>query len=881
MGHPFSQDKAADSLLAGTVVGKRFVIERAAGTGGTATVYRAKDTVTGQVVALKLLHAVVPKSPTATRLLIESQLLSELRHPRIVSYIAHGTTADGQPYLAMEWLSGESLGERLQRAPLSLHETLTLLDGVTDALAAAHARGIIHRDIKPSNLFLRDGQVEQVTLLDFGVARQKERGLALTRTGALIGTPGYMAPEQAKGERDITPSADIFSLGCVIYECLTGSPPFVAMHFAALLARILYDEVPSVHSLRPEVPGPLSRLIDHMLYKQPSRRPADAVVLQSALHGLSLSIERSAGIPVTQATPGRFRSSERQLVCVVIASQRPPRILTRETLDWTPPSVGYVASLQELASLLYQAGAVVETLAEDTLIASFPIEASAVEQLTRIVGCAQQALDLWPQGVVIVAVTQTDQEIPALVGKDLTQVSALLDDFSVHQSASELDPQNMAGIYLDESVGSLVDSIFETEPVLPHFVRLHGERHSEPHYRQKSLSSARLLGRAGELGVLSATLRRCEQESEARALIVLGRSGMGKTRLLSAFLSEASFRYPNLTMLHGTATPIPSTQLAPLLRSALRRMCGITVRETGSSAKRKLLDRLKQTLSAQDVQRCLEPLSLLCEVPLSDRAAELSGEYRKLSSEQALCDAWLRFLSAACEQGPVLIALDDLQWADASSLWFFEQALTRLSDRPLLVIGLARSSLSQHIAALFPSLHVDEVRIDALPRLASEQLVRELAQGQLPESRYEEILRLGQGHPLHLQELTASALLGREEGPSPSLTVRIQVEALGLPKEARRLLRAASIFGPVFWDEGVRAILGESVSMESIAQWLRLLVEKEWLIAHRESRFPGTQEFGFRQLIVHACFVAMCHPTERSIAQELAASFLSRSTAQP
>src|SRR5262249_22302547 len=147
------------------------------------------------------------------RFVREATLLADLAHGSIVSYVAHGVTADGVPYLAMEWLEGENVAERLARGRLSLSESLNLLRAAARALVPAHERGVVHRDLKPSNLFLRRGQVDDVVLLDLGIARLAAGGEPLTRAGTILGTPTYMAPEQAQGLVDIRPAADVFSLG--------------------------------------------------------------------------------------------------------------------------------------------------------------------------------------------------------------------------------------------------------------------------------------------------------------------------------------------------------------------------------------------------------------------------------------------------------------------------------------------------------------------------------------------------------------------------------------------------------------------------------------------------------------------------------------------
>jgi len=211
-------------LARGSLFANRFEIEHAAGSGGMGTVYRAVDRHSGDTVALKLLKSDrgAAGSDGTDRFGQEAQILSELRHSGIVSHVAHGQTPEGLRFLAMEWLDGQDLSERLARGPLSVRESLRVLEQVADALAIAHRRGIIHRDLKPSNLFLVGRDVNRVKILDFGIARRIAGSQTMTRTGMVVGTPEYMAPEQARGNRDLTPATDLFSLGCVLYECLAG-----------------------------------------------------------------------------------------------------------------------------------------------------------------------------------------------------------------------------------------------------------------------------------------------------------------------------------------------------------------------------------------------------------------------------------------------------------------------------------------------------------------------------------------------------------------------------------------------------------------------------------------------------------------------------------
>ena len=235
--------------------------------------YRALDVTTDREVALKIL---LRDRTDFSRFEREAEILATLSHPSIVAYVAHGLSDDGAPYLAMEWLEGLDLARRLARTeqPLTLHESLTLAARAAQGLAAVHALGIIHRDLKPGNLYLVGGRAESVRVIDFGVARALAS--RLTTTGAVLGTPAYMSPEQARGIHDVSPRADVFALGCVLYECLTGVPPFAGANENATLARLLTGHAPRVGERRPDTPPMVDALLARMLAHDPADRFAEA-----------------------------------------------------------------------------------------------------------------------------------------------------------------------------------------------------------------------------------------------------------------------------------------------------------------------------------------------------------------------------------------------------------------------------------------------------------------------------------------------------------------------------------------------------------------------------------------------------------------------------
>jgi tetratricopeptide (TPR) repeat protein len=275
----------------GDVIAGRFEIEHFAGAGVTSVVYRAVDRTSGARVALKALWPM--EGEHEGRFALEAALLAELRHPAIVRYVAHGLTTDGRPYLVMEWLEGESLFKRLARGPLSAAETIRLGRRVAEALGAAHARGIVHRDIKPSNLILCDGRIEEVKLLDFGIARLQS-GLGITQPGTMIGTPGYMSPEQARGQNDVDARADVFALGCLIFRCIAGRPVFGSGDVMATIFKMVCEDAPRLAEVVPETPPLLDALVAQMLLRAPDGRPRDGTEVAAALTSIELATAEEA-----------------------------------------------------------------------------------------------------------------------------------------------------------------------------------------------------------------------------------------------------------------------------------------------------------------------------------------------------------------------------------------------------------------------------------------------------------------------------------------------------------------------------------------------------------------------------------------------------------
>jgi eukaryotic-like serine/threonine-protein kinase len=857
-------------MRAGDVVADRFTIEAFASIGGMGTIYRARDRH-GGAVAIKILHGTDPHD--RARFEREARVLAELEHPGIVRYVAQGLTGGGAPYLAMEWLEGEDVCERLSLSRLSVPETLELGQRVAEALAFAHARGVVHRDIKPSNLFLPGGDIRRVKLLDFGIARMEQGALLLTRAGRVLGTPAYMAPEQARGDRDLDARADVFALGCVLFECLTGRQPFEGAQPLAVLAKILFEEAPRVSELLSEVPEAVNDIIARMLAKDVASRPRDAERLADEL--AALPRERRATSALAAAAPV-VDPSEQALASVILAGARgPTRVI--DAAGTEAPSVDGAG----LRDAIEGFGARSERLADGSVIAVLTGVGHATELAARAARCALALRAALPAATVTLASGLGGALAPRPVGQAIDRAVALLDEAppgdALHRVPARSDGHRGAVIFVDRVTAGMLDARFDVLDIANTPV-LRGEREALDGMVRPLLGRLTpCVGRSFELATLLSSFAECVTESIARAVVVTGPAGTGKSRLRYELLRDIHLRGEPVETWIARGDPLHAGAPLGMVTQILRRVAGIRAGEPIEASQQRLASRVGRHARAASAKIP----AFLGEIIGAPFSPEHSVELRAARGDAQLMgdqirEAWEALVAAECAAGPLVIVLEDLHWGDLPSVQLIDAALRRLRDGRLFVLAFGRPELHELFPRLWAARGLQEIALGELPRRAGEQLVRSVLGDDLAEERVDRILTCAKGNALHIEELIRAAAERRSDEPMPTVDALAKVRIASLSSEARRALRAASVFGHTFWDAGIAALLGQGMRGHDPALTIHELTQREVVVPRREGRFPGAAEFTFHHAhLREAAYAALSEP-DRCLGHKLAAAWLEK-----
>jgi hypothetical protein len=644
------------------VLSDRFELGDVVGSGASSVVVRGLDRATGAPVAIKRVR--ITSSLDRERFAREVAALRRLVHPGIARWIADGELGTDLA-LVTEWVEGETLARRLARAPLGEAEAGALVTQLSEALEHAHAAGIVHRDVKPSNVVLGpSGPV----VVDFGIALVADDP-RLTVTGAVVGTPAFMAPEQIRGASTVDPRADVYALGALWFTALTGRAPFVADTNLALLAMVLLDDPPAVRTFAPATSEHTEHAIARMLAKERERRPPSMRAVRALL-------APDAGEAVT--------ARERRWTTLLLAS----------------------ISDDEDAARARAHGATTVARFGDALVAAFA-EAPA-ESALGACACA-------------LALGQRRPDASIAIATERAEAGAALRPAAI--AARILGP---AGVFVDAATAALVASTYDAP-------EREGTRRLAP--KARAVESP-CVGRDRERRTLAMLFDECVEERVVRVAIVSGAPGVGKSHLLRAVADE-------------------------LRAHTLRAVAAPSTRSVGFA------------LAAQLV-------ALQLDAVVAEPRARADAVRARVAEELVAL-------------APVIVVLDDLQWADPPSAAAIEAVLTELEHAAVLVLVATRDE-SDHALAGFRKRGALDLRLGPLPAGASLALSTALV-GDVEAAAA--IAARAAGHPLSIAELARAHRAGARELPV-TVTGALEARIARAPPSARQVLRAAAIVGTAF-----------------------------------------------------------------------------------
>ena len=818
-------------------------LEAPVAAGGMGEIWRGHHQQTGVAVAVKRLKYRGGEALPGTfraRLVREAQALQRLRHDNIVSYMGSGFDDEGQPYLVMEWLDGESLRDRQLRSPLDMELLLDVTRQILTGLTCCHQQGIVHRDIKPENLILvpHDHGV-RVKLLDLGLAFLDDGNTRLTAAGDLLGTLHYLSPEQARGAAGVDHRADLYSVGVLLYELVTGQLPFTGDHAATILLKIITETPARPSHLRPEVPRWLEAVILRAMQRAPSERFDQASDMLAALDRDAPGelpgaqrleeVDALAETGVLQVSPASLEVRQVCLLCV------------------KPADVG--DDIEPVArQIVESAGGTSHRLLGGEAVGLFGLDRTLGDEALRATRAGMQLRDALGSRARLLAST-----VHFRVGEGQQLSSEELD-----QTLERLAAVPPGELVLDLPTRHMVSHHVETRRMdgQDTVVSLAAEA---PGQRRVLGMETPTVGRETELAAVRAAAARAEDNEEPEAVLVLGQAGMGKSRLLQEVVPELRERCS--LFLEAQGDRARSRSPFGLLADLVARAAGIHQGQDRASMGAAIHTLVGPYLAAEERQEHVSILEEVVGVPFDDTLVDQAALSDPKVMRERIAGAFERVLKRAGEEGLVCLCLEDLHWADQESLRLCELLLERLEDTSLLVLASARPSLLEQHPRLFEEVEGTQVELNPLGKRPLRRLLRAMLGKQTTREVEAIITRWSDGNPFFAEELlswmVARGVLVREgkgwrlEGDPDTLELPAGVEGAiqarldQLPGELKNLLKVASVFGEVFWQSGCEALgYGEA------AHQLRELEAAELVVRQKKSRITGTREWRFRNALL-------------------------------
>ena len=902
--------------MIGTKLGPYEITEEI-GKGGMATVYRAYQPSMDRHVAVKVIRAsMLGDSVGRDRFTREAKLIAKLEHPHLLPVYDFDGAHD-PPYIVMRFLEGGTLKQVMDAEPLPYEEMLYMLRQVANALDYAHRQEVVHRDLKPSNIMIDlEGNA---FVADFGIARVTDAAKDLTGTGNAIGTPGYMAPEQAKGKDGVDSRADVYSMGVIAYELLAGRGPYDRESAVEELMAHLQEPVPNITEFKEDLGTEVNEVVQKSLAKDRDQRYSTN---GEFIDALSTALRKQAA-----GSPSQLRSLTQTFAAEQIAAMEAggaPEAATPS--DVQRQMTALYMDVSDFAELLYESEETDAVQREiDRMWHAFEGIAQehggALESRTGEAGLLiwgrEETHESDPEQAIraalhmketIVAQSEkrwgeSDEEPPfkaAITTGPVLLTKEKSGDTTASGAtitlASRLKESAPPGeVMISHDTYSQVRGVFTVGHLPP--VRMRGR--SEPldvyqvtqakprAFRQATRGiegvETKMIGREPELKILQDALTLTMEDGETQVVTVVGDAGVGKSRLLYEFFSWVELMDETVWFFEARATQPSMLQPYSLTRDLFSFRFEIldndplpTVHEKFQSGIAGFVDGRAEEIAPMIGQLVGFDFS-------DDPVVQPKLEDPENFHREALGYLGEFFLTAT-ETNPVLIQVEDIHWADERSLDLLNSLARENTEIPLFIIYMARPGLYDRRPSWGEGQEFHaRLGLNPLSRLDSRRLVREMLKrvDKVPNDLRDLIIDRAEGNPFYMEELIKTLIddgviikgdeewtvemerLNPDRVPGTLVGV-LQSRIDSFPAGQRSLMQRASVVGRIFWESAV-AFLSEKegTTAGAVKSMLNDLRKREMVFKREESAFEGTAEYGFRHAILRDVVYDTIVPRQR------------------
>lgn len=860
------------------MVGKKlraYEITEEIGSGGMATVFRAYQPSMDRHVAIKVIRSsILHDRALRERFQREARLIARLEHPHLLPVYDFDGEHD-PPYIVMRYLDGGTLKQVKQQGTVPRDEFLYILRQLAGALDYAHRQNIVHRDLKPSNVMIdKEGNA---FLTDFGIARAAGGDKDLTGTGLMIGTPGYMAPEQARGDAQADKSADIYSLGVMAFEVLTGAPPYDHESSFEIILAHMNSPVPKASERAPDLPKAVDAVLAQALAKDPQKRFASATEFvdaltralrikpseaRAALQSMTqtISVDQLAAFRAQQGeseTPSSATPSDqqRQMTAVSVDVKELAEILYESGADTERAKTTLDALWASFVDLAKTSGGVLQSRVEAAGIFLWGRERSREDDAENAIraALAMQDRTLAEARKVLGASWEPTEESPLPFSAGITTGPVLLerDTQSGAYNASGA-PITLAGRLKDSASGGVivahdtfslvrgVFSVYQREPL-----RVRGRKEPIETYlvtavrprafRLRAMGiegvETRMIGREIELRLLQEALTLTLEDGETQVVTVVGEAGVGKSRLLFEFSNWTDVMEQTVWFFQARATQPSMLQPYSLTRDLFSFRFQILDSDPLSVVHEKFVKGVVEFMGEGSERKAYLIGQLVgfdfTSKPEVEAALADGDTFRRLAQEYLG-----ELFTGASRVNPVMIHIEDIHWADDRSLDLINNLVRDNTNLPLFVLCMARPSLYERRPQWGEGQRFHErIQLEPLSQLSSRRLVRELLKNvpEVPTALRDLVVDRADGNPFYIEELIKALIDDRvilkgdpwSVDASRLSTVRVPATLTGvlqarldtLPPALQQILQRASVVGRIFWDAAAIHLSHESAGL--------------------------------------------------------------------